>query len=322
MIRTHQIDARGETEGLHLRDMSLPEPQEGEVRVRHTYVGVNFVDIYHRTGLYPLPAYPAAPGVEAVGVVDAVADDVTGFAEGDRVAYAGLPAGSYAEARTIPAARLLNLPDDLSDEQVAGSLLRGLTAYLLLQRVTSISSGQTVLVHAAAGGLGLILVQWLKRLGATVIGTVGSPEKAEIARGHGLDHPILYRDEDFVSAVAKLTDGRGVDYSVDGIGGETLAKTLQAVGAFGTVASVGQVAGAIPPLDLQLLNNRFLIRPSVVGFLADSTDYHAAADAWFAMLRDGLKVSEVQDYDFEDAGQAHADMEAGRTTGAVRLKVS
>lgn len=322
MIRTHQIDARGEAESLHLREMPLPQPQAGEVRVRHTCVGVNFVDVYHRIGLYRLPAYPAVPGVEAVGVVDAVAEDVTGFAVGDRVAYAGLPAGSYADARTIPAARLIRLPDDLSDEQVAGSLLRGLTAYLLLHRVSSISPRQTVLVHAAAGGLGLILVQWLKRLGATVIGTVGSPEKAEIARAHGLDHAILYRDEDFVSAVANLTDGRGVDFAIDGIGGETLAKTLQTVGAFGTVANVGQVAGAVPSLDLQLLNNRFLIRPSVIGFLANTADYHAAADGWFALLREGLKLSEVQEYEFEDAMLAHADMEAGRTTGAVRLKVA
>ena len=321
MIRTHQIDGRGDAESLRLRELPLPQPQAGEVRVRHTWVGVNFVDIYHRIGLYPLPAYPATPGVEAVGVVDAVAEDVIGFAVGDRVAYAGLPAGSYADTRTIPAARLIRLPEDLSDEQVAGSLLRGLTAYLLLHRVTSIVPGQTVLVHAAAGGLGLILVQWLKRLGATVIGTVGSPEKVEIARAHGLDHAILYRDEDFVSAVAGLTEGRGADFAVDGIGDETLAKTLRAVGAFGTVANIGQVAGAIPPLDLQLLNNRFLIRPSVIAFLADNANYHAAANAWFAMLRDGLKVSEVQDYTFEEASLAHADMEAGRTTGAVRLKV-
>ena len=322
MIRTHQIDARGDAESLHLRKAPLPQLRAGEVCVRHTWVGVNFVDVYHRIGLYPLPAYPAAPGVEAVGVVDAVAEDVTGFAVGDRVAYAGLPAGSYADARTIPAARLIRLPDDLSDEQIAGSLLRGLTAYLLLHRVTSIAPGQTVLIHAAAGGLGLILVQWLKRLGATVIGTVGSREKAEIARAHGLDHAILYRDEDFVSAVADLTEGRGVDFAVDGIGGETLAKSLEAVGAFGTVANVGQVAGAIPPLDLQLLNNRFLIRPSVIAFLAGTVDYHAAADAWFAVLRGGLSVSEVQAYAFEDAALAHADMEAGRTTGAVRLRMN
>lgn len=320
-MKTIRIESVGGPERLQIWEEPTGEPLAGELRLRHTFIGVNVVDIYHRTGIHPLPAYPAVPGVEAVGIVEAVGDGVRDFAEGDRVAYGGLPAGSYAEARNIPVERAVKVPDGLSDRQVAGSFLRGLTAYLLVKCMGPVDADQTVLVHAAAGGLGLILTQWLNRLGAKTIGTVGSPEKADIARAHGLDQAILYKSEDFVDAARELTGGRGVDWAVDGIGGDTFRRTFQAVRPFGTVANIGQVAGDVSVPDISLLTNRFLIRPSILAYLTDNDAYRAAADAWFAMLRQGLDVSVGQDYPFVEAAKAHADMEAGRTAGAVRLRV-
>ena len=323
MIKTLWIDAPGGPEMLRLASTPTPRPGASEVLVRQTVIGVNFVDIYHRRGLHGLPAYPGIPGVEATGVVEETGEGVTDFALGDRVAYAGLPAGGYAEMRALPAGRLVKLPDDLDDRQVAGSFLRGLTAFLLLKRLgVAPETGQTVLVQAAAGGLGLILVQWLKRLGTTTLGTVGLEEKAEIARRFGLDHAILYKDVDFVAAVKDLTGGAGVEFAIDGVGGETLEKTLASVRPFGIVANVGESGGVLRPLAVTALTNRFLIRPSVLAYLMDDAAFQEAAAVWFAMLRDGLDVSVGQDYAFEEAARAHADLEEGRTSGAVRLVVS
>ncbi|MBD3838074.1 quinone oxidoreductase [Brevundimonas sp.] len=295
-------------------------PAAGEVRIRQTMAGVNFVDIYHRSGLYPLPL-PAVPGVEATGVVEAVAEDVTDLKVGDRVAYAGLPAGSYATVRTLPRGRVLRLGDDLPDEKVAGALLRGLTAHMLLVTVGRVKAGDTVLIHAAAGGLGLILTRWAKRIGARTIGTVGSPEKAALARRHGLDHAIPYKETDFVDETLRLTGGRGVDFAIDGIGSETTTKTLKVLRAFGTLANVGQVAGPVPAIEPAALNNRFFIRPSILALTQDGEAYHAAAREWFALLRDGFDVPAGHTYTLAEAAAAHRDMEAGRTTGAVRLAI-
>lgn len=321
MTLTVQINETGAPDRLQLRDLVLREPGPGEVRVRQSFVGVNFVDIYHRKGLYPLPRYPATLGVEAVGTVEALGDGVAESTVGDRVGYAGLPAGSYTEACNLPANRLIKLPEDITDRQVAGSFLRGLTAYLLVKTVAAVRPGQTVLVHAAAGGLGLVLTQWLGLLGARTIGTVGSSEKAEIATAHGLDHAILYKREDFVTAVNELTDGAGVDYAIDGVGGDTLARTLGTLRPFGTAANIGQTGADVPPLDVHTLTNRFVIRPSVLAYLKDETAYRAAAAAWFSVLRQGVKVATGHEYPLSEAAAAHAEMEAGRTTGMVRLKV-
>ncbi|MVA17915.1 zinc-binding dehydrogenase [Agrobacterium vitis] len=300
------------------RDIVALKP--GEIRLRQTVVGVNYIDIYHRSGAYPLPL-PAVPGVEALGVVEEVADDVADFQVGDRVVYAGLPAGSYAASRIIPASIAVKPPAELDDEILGGSFLRGLTAYMLLETVGHVLPGQVVLVHAAAGGLGLILTQWGKKKGAKVIGTVGSQAKADLATQHGLDHAILYKQSDFVDVTLGLTKGRGVDLVIDGVGGDTLAGSLRAVRVFGLVASIGQTAGALPLIDPMSLVNRSLIRASIVSLLADRDAYRRAAEAWFEMLKAGFSLPEGARYSLAQAAQAHADLEEGRTSGSFRLIV-
>lgn len=314
-----EMDRTGAADVLVYRADTIAGPCPGEVRVRQVMIGVNFVDIYHRRGLYALPAYPIVPGVEAVGMVEALGAGVTNFSLGDRVAYAGLPVGSYADYRNIDAHRLIKVPDQIGDKAVAGSFLRGLTAHLLLDVVAPVRPGQSVLIHAAAGGLGLILTQWAKRRGAVTLGTVGSEAKADLARALGLEHAILYRQEDFVARVATITGGRGVDLVIDGVGAGNLIGSLACIRSFGMVANIGQTAGAEPLLDVHALTNRFLIRPSVLGYIADEAAYRAAANAWFSILSAGLDVSGGHEYLLAEAAIAHADMEAGRTSGAVRL---
>jgi len=322
MVKAIVMEAAGGPEVLRSQDIDLPPPGPGEVRLRHSAVGVNFVDIYHRTGLYPLPSLPAVLGVEGAGRVEAMGEGVTGFRAGDRVAYAGLPVGAYVEVRNIPASRLVRLPDTIPDETAAAVMLRGFTAHMLLYRVVPVRPGQHVLIHAAAGGLGLLLTQWAKRLGAVTIGTVGSEEKAVMARDHGLDHAILYHRQDFVTAVRDLTGGEGVDAAFDGIGGDTLARTLDCVRPFGVVASIGQAGGAIPPLAVAELGPRrslSLARPSVFAYAADPESYAAGCAALFAALADGLTVSIGARYPLAEAASAHDDMGAGRTTGSLLL---
>lgn len=316
----HRYGGAGEIE---LETVRLPVPGVGEIRVRHTAIGVNFVDVYHRTGLYPLPALPAALGVEAAGVVEAIGAGVEGLQVGQRIAYAGPPAGSYATARNLPAARAVALPEDVADDTVASLLLRGITAHMLLTHVRPVRAGDTLLVHAAAGGLGLVLVQWAKALGARVIGTVGSPAKAELARLHGLDHAILYRDEDFVGAVQDLTGGQGVDYAIDGIGGATLTATLGAVRPYGMVASIGQVAGDSGPLDLAQLGparSIALSRPGVFRFMADPGRYREGAAATLARLQSGLQACVGEVLPLARAADAQRLLESGRSHGAILLR--
>jgi NADPH2:quinone reductase len=322
MVTAIVMERTGGAEVLRPRQVELPPPGPGEVRVRHAAIGVNFVDIYHRTGLYPLPALPAVPGVEGAGRVEAVGEGVAGLAVGDRVAYAGLPAGGYAEARNIPAARLVRLPDGISESLAAASMLRGLTAHMLLHRVAPVRPGDTVLIHAAAGGLGLILTQWAKRLGATTIGTVGSDAKAQLALDHGLDHAILYREDDFVAATRALTGGRGVDAAFDGIGGDTLARTLDCVRPFGMVASIGQAGGPLAPLSLSEIGPRrslSLSRPSVFAYANDPVSYAEGAAALFAVLAGGLDVTVGAEYPLADAADAHRLLEGGRSVGSLLL---
>ncbi|MGE5514769.1 MAG: quinone oxidoreductase family protein [Bacteroidota bacterium] len=322
MVAAMMMDRVGGAEVLHLRQIELPPPAAHEVRVRHTAMGVNFVDIYHRTGLYPLPNLPGVLGVEGAGRVEAVGEAVVGLAVGDRVAYAGLPAGGYAEARNIAADRLVRLPAALPERLAAAAMLRGLTAHMLLNRVARVQAGQVVLIHAAAGGLGLILTQWAKHLGATTIGTVGSAEKAELARDYGLDHVILHREQDFVAATRDLTDGSGVDAAFDGIGGDILPRTLDCVRPFGVVASVGQAGGAIAPLALSEIGPRrslSLSRPSVFAHVADPHSYAEGAAALFARLADGLSITIGAEYPLSQAADAHRDLEAGRTVGSLLL---
>lgn len=322
MAEIIRIKAPGGVEQLELTNMELPPPADDEIRLSQAAIGVNFIDIYQRLGLYGLP--PAGiPGVEAVGSVSAVGSNVTSVKVGDRVAYAGTPVGAYASERNLPAWRAVKLPDTLSDELVASSFVKAITAHMLLHRVYAVGSGKVVLIHSAAGGLGQVLTRWAARLGAQVIGTVGSAEKAEIARTAGAHHVIVGREADFAQAVADFTDKRGVDVAYNGVGGATLAKTLACVRPFGMVASIGQSGGPIPPLDVNDLGPRrsiMLARPSVMAYMNDPGDYRRAAEAVLAKLEQGELGGVGKAYRLDEAAQAHADLEAGRSQGALFLK--
>lgn len=311
----------GGVENLDTAHVPDEEPAAGNVRIRHVAIGVNFIDIYHRIGLYPL-LLPAVPGVEGAGVVEAIGDNVTGFAIGDRVAYAGAPVGAYAQTRTIPATRLIRLPEDIAFRDAAASMLKGLTAHMLLTRTWPVKAGDTLLVHGAAGGLGSMLVRWAKHLGATVIGTTGTPEKAEIALSYGTDHIVIGRNADLAAEVASLTDGLGVDYTIDGIGGNMLTKSLACTRRFGMVASIGQAAGPIPPLaveEIGPIRSLSLARPSVMAYAADTTVYPLAAAALLEVMQKGITAEIGSEYSLTNAPQAQADLEAGRTTGSLLL---
>lgn len=317
------IEQYGDASTLRLREATLPAPETGEVRIRQTAIGVNFVDIYHRTGVYHLQEFPAVLGVEAVGVIDAVGAGVESLHPGQRVGYAGPTVGSYASARNIAADRVLPLPDDIADDTAASMLLRGITAHMLCSYVYPVKAGDTILVHAAAGGLGLVVTQWAKALGARVIGTVGSAAKAELAKAHGLDEAILYREEDFVTQIKALTKGQGVDYAIDGIGGKTLIETLGTVRPFGMVASIGQVSGDISPIDPSLLGPARSIaisRPSVFRFVADPARYREGAMATFQQLRSGLRAKVGAVLPLAQAVVAHRRLETGETSGSILLR--
>ncbi|MBS0246648.1 MAG: quinone oxidoreductase [Proteobacteria bacterium] len=297
-------------------------PNDGEIRVRHDAIGVNFIDIYFRQGLYPLPAYPAVLGVEGAGIVEAVGSGVVDLSPGDRIAYAGAPIGAYASTRLLPQGRALRLPDGISTRLAAASMLRGLTAHMLLKHLYRVGPDTTLLVHAAAGGLGAMLVRWAKHLGATVIGTAGSEAKAAMATTHGADHVIVGRNADLEKEVRALTEGMGVDYAIDGIGGDTLQRTFGCVRPFGLVASVGQAAGFIPPLSVEALGPRrsiSLARPSVMAYSANPILYKTAAADLFAAMARGIVPEIGAEYRLSQAAQAHSDLEAGRTTGSLLL---
>ena len=322
MARMIRMTKPGGTDVLELADVPLPAPGPGEILVRQSAIGINFIDIYHRTGLYPLPSMPAVPGVEGAGVVVAAGPGVAHVKPGDRIAYAGAPVGAYASERLLPAARAIPLPPAITDEVAAAAMVKGLTAHMLLTRVYRVEAGTWVLVHGAAGGLGSLLTAWAKRLGARVIGTVGSGAKADIARANGADHVIIGRDADFGREVAALTEGRGVHVAYDGIGGETLRKTLACVRPFGTVASIGQPAGPIPPIDVEELGPKrslSLARPSIMAYISDTETYRRAAADVLAVLQDGIAPLIGRSYPLAEAAAAQADLEAGRTTGSLLL---
>jgi NADPH2:quinone reductase len=319
IIRLHRY---GGPEELVTEEVEIPSPAADEIRVRQQAVGLNFVDIYHRTGLYRLPQLPAVLGVEGAGIIEEIGSNVSGFAVGDRVAYAGPPVGAYAEARLLPAARLIKLPSSIASETAAGAMLRGVTAHMLLTRVCPVSRGSTILIHAAAGGLGLVLVQWARRLGATTIGTVGSEAKAALAQEHGLDHAILYKSEDFVARALALTGNKGVNVAIDGVGAETLVKTLDCVQPFGAVVSVGQASGSLPSLPVDSLGpgrSLALVRPGIFRYVADLATYQKAATAVVGMLEAGLKIDTSHRFALADAATAHRALEVGMTSGSPLL---
>ena len=320
-IRFYQT---GGPDVLKWEEVELGAPGPGEARIRHTAVGLNFVDIYNRSGLYPL-ALPSGLGGEAAGLVEAVGPDVTAVAPGDRVAYGSAPLGAYAEARLIPAERLIKLPDGIADSTAAAMMLKGLTAQYLIRQVYRVAAGDTILLHAAAGGVGLILAQWAAHLGATVIGTVGGAAKADLARAHGCAHVIDYTREDFVGRVAEITGGAKVAAVYDSVGRDTFLKSLDCLAPCGIVALFGQSSGAVEPLDLGLLMRKgslSVCRPTLVNYAATREQLVPMAAELFDVVRSGAVTINVhQTYALKDAARAHADLAARKTTGSTVLIV-
>jgi len=317
------IHETGGPEVLRWEAYDPGQPKSGEVLLRQEAVGLNYIDVYHRSGLYPLPALPAIPGLEGAGVVESVGEGVSEFKAGDRVAYAGLPPGAYAEARIIPAHRLVKLPEAISTRQAAAMMLQGMTARYLLHGCFTVQAGDHILIHAAAGGVGSIVCQWAKHLGATVIGTVGSPAKADVAAGNGCDHPILYRDEDFVSRVKEITQGKGVDVVYDSVGQATFMQSLDCLRPMGMMVSFGQSSGPIPPLDTGILaakGSLFLTRPSLMTYTAEREDLLAHARDLFSVVEKGaVKIEVRRTYPLAEASKAHRDLEDRKTTGSTVL---
>ncbi len=324
MARRIVVHAFGGPEVLRLESYEPPAPGSGEVRVRHRAIGLNFIDIYFRTGLYPPPeGLPFTPGLEASGVVEAVGEGVTEFRPGQRVAYGTGPLGAYTDLRTMPADRLVAIPDEISDEVAAAMMLKGMTARYLLKQTYAVKPGDTILVHAAAGGVGLILCQWAKHLGATVIGTVGSREKAEIARAHGCDHPIVYTEEDFVARVKAITGGAGLPVVYDGVGRATFMKSLDCLRPRGLMVSFGNASGPVENFNLGILSQKgslYVTRPTLFHYTATREELLACANDVIEVVRDGVVRIEVnQRFPLDQAAEAHRALESRRTTGATVL---
>ncbi|HWZ70735.1 MAG TPA: quinone oxidoreductase [Casimicrobiaceae bacterium] len=318
-IRIHQT---GGPEVLQWESVAVGEPGAGEARVRHTAVGLNYIDTYHRSGLYKLPL-PSGIGVEAAGVVEAIGPGVTDISKGDRVAYGGHPAGSYAEVRVMLADKLVKLPDDVSDRSAATLMLKGLTVQYLFRQTFPLKGGETILFHAAAGGVGLVACQWARALGVTMIGTVGSDEKAALAKANGCAHTIVYTRENFVERVKEITGGKGVPVVYDSVGKDTFPASLDCLKPRGMFVSFGSSSGPIAAFDIGLLLQKgalFATRPSIAMYAATRSDLLRMADEMFALVKAGKIVSDArQTYALKDAAQAHRDLESRKTTGATLL---
>jgi len=319
-IRIHET---GGPEVLKWEEVAVGAPGPGQVRLRQEAVGLNFIDVYHRTGVYP-QTMPFTPGVEGAGVVEAVGPDVSLVKTGDRAAYAGA-IGSCAEQRLIAADRLVKLPDSISSEQAGAMMLQGLTAHMLIRQIHDVKPGETILIHAAAGGVGLIVCQWAKALGATVIGTVGSEEKAELARAHGCDHPILYEQVDFVSEVSRITNGKKLPVVYDGVGKDTFLKSLDCLHRRGMMVSFGGASGAPDPIAPGVLSQKgslFLTRPTLFDYISERSELEQSAQALFEVIASGkVKVEIKQRFALRDAAEAHRALESRRTTGSTILTV-
>ena len=322
MVKAIRIHKTGGPEVLTWEDVEVPAPKQGEALVRHTAVGLNYIDTYHRSGLYPLPL-PTSIGGEGAGVVEAIGAGVTEVAVGDRVAYGNSPPGAYAEKRVLPAHRLVKLPAGVNDRQAASMMLKGLTSWYLIRRTHRVKPGETILMHAAAGGVGLILCQWAKHLGATVIGTVGSDDKIAVAKAHGCDHVINYRKEKFPERVKEITGGKGVPVVYDGVGKDTFEGSLDCLSPLGLMASFGNASGAVPPVNIGMLaakGSLFLTRPTLFTYVAKREDLVAAADELFEVVGKGIVKIEVnQSYALKDAAEAHRGLESRKTTGSTVL---
>ena len=318
-IRMHQA---GGPEVMSWEEVEVGDPAPTEARVRHAAVGLNYIDIYHRTGLYPLPL-PSGLGLEAAGVVEAVGTAVTDLRPGDRVAYAGGPVGAYSQVRCLPADRLLKLPDAIDFRTAAAMMLQGLTSAYLLRRTCRVEAGDAVLIHAAAGGVGLIACQWAKALGATVIGTVSNDAKAALASAHGCDHVIHYTREDFARRVREITGGAGVRVVYDGVGKDTFAGSLDSLQTCGMLVSFGNASGPVPPFDPLLLSQKgslFLTRPTLMHYTAKRADLVALGSELFDVVGAGkVRIEVNQTYPLADVASAHRDLEARKHTGSTVL---
>jgi NADPH2:quinone reductase len=322
MTHAIRIHEHGGPEVLKWEAVNVGAPADHEIRIRHTAVGLNYIDTYHRSGLYKL-ALPSVLGREGAGVVEAVGAKVSDLKTGDRVAYASAPIGSYSEERLIPADRVVKIPDNVTDQQAASIMLKGMTAQYLIRRTHAVQAGETILFHAAAGGVGLILCQWAKHLGATVIGTVGSEEKGKLARANGCDHVINYTTEDFVARVAEITGGKKCAVVYDGVGKDTFLKSLDCVRPRGLVALFGNASGKVEPFDLGQLaakGSLYVTRPTLDTHVASREDLVATANDLFDVVGRGIVKIEInQTYPLKEAAQAHRDLESRKTTGSTVL---
>ena len=315
----------GGPEVLRWEEIDARPLERGEIRVRHEAVGLNYIDVYHRTGLYPVPALPCVPGLEGAGEVIELGPEVNGLEIGDRVAYASPPLGAYAEERTLPADRVVRLPEEIPAETAAALMLQGMTAEYLIRRTYPCREGETVLLHAAAGGVGLIASQWLHALGVEVIGTVGSPAKAELARAHGCTHTILYREEDVVAKVRDLTGGRGVPVVYDSVGRATWEASLDCLRPRGVMVSFGNASGPVEPVNLGELSQKgslFVTRPTLMHYTAERSELEASAGALFDAVRAGKVHAHIgQRFPLREAAAAHRALEARETVGSTVLTV-
>ncbi|HEX3942973.1 MAG TPA: quinone oxidoreductase [Rhizomicrobium sp.] len=321
-MKAIRFDHTGGPEVLKLEDIELPPPAAGQVRVKHTAIGVNFIDTYHRCGLYPV-SLPSGLGLEAAGVVDALGEDVSGLKVGDRVGYGTGPIGAYAEANNVPADRAVKLPDGVSDEVAAAAMLKGMTAAYLLKRTFPVQRGQTIVFHSAAGGVGLIACQWAKHLGLTVIGTVGSDDKVDLARSHGCDHVLNTRKEDWPKRVREITGGAGVPVVYDSVGKETWSGSLDCLAVRGMMVSFGNSSGAVPAFEPGVLSAKgslYLTRPTLFHYTRTSEELQQAADDLFAVIVSGaVKIAVNQRFKLADAAAAHEALHSRATTGATVL---
>ena len=326
MPKAAVIHEKGPPEVLVWEDIEVPDPGPGEARLRQTAVGVNYVDTYHRAGVphpWPVPPPPTVIGLEGVGIVEAVGPGVTGIATGDRVAYAYPPLGAYAEVRNMTADRLMMVPDGIGDVQAAGMMLKGLTAQYLLRSTYRVGPGDIIVITAAAGGMGLILCQWANHLGATVIGTVSTEEKAEQAAAHGCHHPVLYKSQDLRETVRELTDGAGVPVVYESVGKDTFQRSLECLRPRGILASFGHASGPPDPVDVIELGARgslWVTRPTIMTYMEDRGDMVAAAGELFEVVQSGaVKIEVNQTFALKDAARAHRAVGERRTTGSTVL---
>jgi NADPH2:quinone reductase len=321
MTKAVRYHKQGGPEVLQVDDVQVGDPGQGQVRIRHTAIGVNFVDTYQRSGLYPMQV-PQVAGNEGAGVVEAVGAGVTDLKAGDRVAYTGLP-GSYCEMRIVPADRMVKLPQGISDEQAASMMLKGLTVHYLIHTTYPVKKGETVLWHAAAGGVGLIACQWLKALGVTTIGTAGSEEKMALAKAHGAEHVINYSKENFVDKVKAITGGKGVPVVYDGVGKTTWEGSLDCLRPRGLIVSFGNASGPVAPVNLGILSTKgslYVTRPTLATHIASRADLVERSNSLFDVVKSGkVKIETTGRYKLADAQQAHRDLESRKTTGSVIL---